>query len=76
MRRWARATCVLAVSAVLAVLANRPNLYHTYEYSKESMRGRHSEPYLGRRRQGREAPTSDYITAWSYGKSETFSAHT
>ena len=75
MRRWVKATCVLAVSAVLAVLANCPNLYHTYEYSKESMRGRHSEltsaDGAGENKGG--GLDKDYITAWSYGKSETFS---
>ena len=74
MRRWFKATCVLAVAAILAVVANSPNLYHTYEYSKESMRGRHSELTAadgqGNRGGGLD---KDYITAWSYGKSETFS---
>ena len=72
MRRWVKATCVLAVSAVLAVLANCPNLYHTYEYSKESMRGRHSELTSADGAKG-GGLDKDYITAWSYGKSETFS---
>lgn len=75
MRRWVKATCVLAVSAVLAVMANCPNLYHTYEYSKESMRGRHSELTSADGRQDNKGGglDKDYITAWSYGKSETFS---
>ena len=74
MRRWIVATCVLAVSALLAVMASSPNLYHTYKYSQESMRGRHSELSSG----SADASTKsagldkDYITAWSYGKSETF----
>lgn len=41
--RWYKATAALAVAALLAVAANLPNLYNTYKYSKESMRGAHSE---------------------------------
>ena len=75
--RWCIATGVLAVAAGLALLANSPNLYLTYEYSKETMRGGHSELTP----QGDDAlnakPTKggldkDYITQWSYGKDETF----
>lgn len=72
-RRWVKATCVLAVAAILAVAANLPNLYHTYEYSKESMRGRHSELSGGESKGTKGGGLDkDYITAWSYGKSETF----
>ncbi|MDE6395088.1 MAG: hypothetical protein K2K77_07080, partial [Duncaniella sp.] len=74
MKTWAKATGVLAVAAVLAVVANMPNLYSTYEYSKETMRGRHSELT----QPGSAGPTTsgldkDYITQYSYQPSETFS---
>lgn len=72
--RWGIATGVLAFAAILAVTANMPNLYNTYKYSKESMRGGHSELTSP----GSSTNTStggldkDYITAWSYGIDETF----
>ena len=75
--RWCIATAVLAVAAVLALAANSPNLYLTYKYAQETMRGGHSELTP----KGEEAATAkptkggldkDYITQWSYGKGETF----
>ena len=52
-----------------------PNLYNTYEYSKETMRGRHSE--LTQPNADAAQSTSgldkDYITQYSYQPSETFS---
>ncbi|MDE5749183.1 MAG: hypothetical protein K2H87_00265, partial [Duncaniella sp.] len=74
MPRWWKATASLAVAAILAVGANLPSLYNTYEYSKETMRGRHSEltqPSSG----GAQAAglDKDYITQYSYQPSETFS---
>lgn len=75
MRRWGIATGVLAVAAVLAVTANSPSLYLTYEYSKETMRGRHSE--LTQPSSDASNSTAgldkDYITQYSYQPSETFS---
>lgn len=75
MKQWGIATGTLAVAAILAVAANSPNLYNTYKYSKETMRGGHSE--IPADNAAKSANTSvggldkDYITAWSYGKSET-----
>lgn len=74
MKRWGTATGVLAVAAILAVTANLPGLYNTYEYSKETMRGGHSE--LSRTEANPNATAGldrDYITQYSYGTSETFS---
>lgn len=74
MPRFFKATGVLAVAALLAVGANASNLYHTYKYSKESMRGGHTE--LTPLDSNQEKPVGngldkDYITQWSYGKMET-----
>ena len=75
MRQWGAATGVLAVAAILAVAANAPTLYSTYEYSKETMRGRHSE--LTAPAAEAAGATSgldrDYITQYSYQPSESFS---
>lgn len=73
---WLKATGALAVAAMLAVTANLPSLYNTYEYSKETMRGGHSE-LSARSTEASAEKTSgldrDYITQYSYGRSETFS---
>ncbi len=76
MRRWIKATGALAVAAILAVTANLPSLYNTYEYSKETMRGGHSElsaPDAGANSEKTSGLDRDYITQYSYGRAETFS---
>lgn len=78
VKQWAVSTGILAVAAILAVTANIPNLYNTYEYSKETMRGNHSE-LTSHDSTGNNAETKtggldrDYITQYSYGQAETFS---
>ena len=72
--RFAKATGALAVAAVLAVAANLPSLYNTWKYSKESMRGSHTE--LATADSGEQKTSGldrDYITQYSYGRSESFS---
>ena len=72
--RFAKATGALAVAAVLAVTANLPSLYNTWKYSKESMRGGHTElTVAGAEEQKTEGLDRDYITQYSYGRSESFS---
>lgn len=78
MKQWTVATCALAVAGVLAVGANLPSLYNTYEYSKETMRGRHSELTQPASADAPAAtPTKgldrDYILQYSYGRGETLS---
>ena len=75
--RWCIATAALAVAAVLALAANSPNLYLTYKYAQETMRGGHSELTPKGEDAVNTKPTKggldkDYITQWSYGKGETF----
>ena len=75
--RWCIATGALAVAAVLALAANSPNLYMTYKYAKETIRGGHSELTPKGEDAVNSKPTDggldkDYITQWSYGKGETF----
>lgn len=74
MPRFFKATGVLVVAAVLAVGANASNLYHTYKYSKESMRGGHTELTsldADKPKPAGNGLDKDYITQWSYGKMET-----
>ena len=73
--RWLKATGALAVAAILAVTANLPSLYNTYEYSKETMRGGHSELSATTDDASAEKTSGldrDYITQYSYGRAETF----
>ena len=75
--RWCIATASLAVAAALALAANSPNLYLTYKYSQEIIRGGHSELTPKGEDAATAKPTKggldkDYITQWSYGKGETF----
>ncbi|MEG1902866.1 MAG: YfhO family protein [Bacteroidales bacterium] len=70
-----KASGALVIAGILAVCVNLSNLYHTYEYSKQTMRGG-SE--LVSKTNGNPAANNDglekeYITQWSYGKGETFS---
>lgn len=74
---WLKATAVLAVAGVLGVAANLPNIYHTYEYAKESMRGKAElTPQPVAKGETAQKQTDgldrDYITMWSYGIDETF----
>ena len=73
VKMWLKATGVLAVAAIVAVAANLPSLYNTYEYSKQTMRGGHSELAAESPNSTKGGLDKDYITQWSYGKSETFS---
>ncbi len=73
MPRFVKATCTLLAAAILGICVNLSNLYHTYQYSKESMRGKSElvKPNTGN--QTRSGLNRDYITAWSYGIGETWS---
>lgn len=73
IKDWGISTGVLAIAAILAVAANAPNLYGTYEYSKETMRGGHSELTSATSNGASKGLDKDYITAWSYGIDETVS---
>lgn len=74
--RWLKATGALAVAAVLAVGANLPSLYNTFEYTKYTMRGSHTELSAAGNAAAAENATSgldrDYITQYSYEPSESF----
>ncbi len=74
MPRFLKATGVLAAAAVIAVAINASNLYHTYEYSKDTMRGK--SELVKEHKPGDQTDSGlerSYITAWSYGKGETWS---
>ena len=71
-KSWLKATGVIAFAGILGVLANLPNLYHTYTYAKESMRGKAElTPPPSSGQKATEGLDRDYITQWSYGIDET-----
>ena len=50
MAQFLKATGVCIVGAALGIALNISNLYHTWEYSKESMRGKSGQPDFERTR--------------------------
>ena len=70
---YAKRTGVLVVAGLLGVCVNLSNLYHTSEYSKESMRGKSDLVKENSANQTDSGLERDYITQWSYGIGETFS---
>ena len=67
-----KASAVLIVAALVGIAANVSNLYHTYAYSKETMRGKSELVQTGdAAKQTSSGPDRDYITQWSYGIDET-----
>ena len=70
---FGKSTAVLVLAGILGVCINLSNLYHTYEYSKESMRGKSELVKENARNQTDSGLERDYITQWSYGIGETFS---
>ena len=61
----------LLVAALLAVLTHSTNLWATYDYGKDTMRG---APELTNNQSNKSTGLDkDYITAWSYGIGETWS---
>ena len=72
MAHFWRATAVCAAGAVIGVCLNLSNLYHTWEYSKESMRGKSELVNKQSANQSASGLDRDYITQWSYGIGETW----
>lgn len=76
LKGWLKASAVVIVAGLIGVMANLPNLYHTYQYSKESMRGKSELSATSTTTGEAQAPSDgldfDYITGWSYGVDETF----
>lgn len=70
-----KACAVLVIAGLVGVSINLSNLYHTYEYSKETMRGKSELKQEGASasQQTSSGLDRDYITQWSYGIDETFS---
>lgn len=67
---FAKATGVLLIGAIFAVATNITNLWATYEYGKDTIRGKTE---LTTEKSNRTSGLDkDYATGWSYGVMETF----
>ena len=70
--RFAKATAVCIAGAAIGVCINLSNLYHTWQYSQESMRGKSELVKQNSSNQTNSGLERDYITQWSYGIGETW----
>ena len=73
MPQFVKASLVCVIAAVIGIAINASNLYHTWQYQKESMRGKSelvskTDP----KNQTNSGLERDYITQWSYGIGETW----
>ena len=73
LKRWVIATLCVVGAGGLGVCANLASLYSSYEYSKETIRGKSTDLTVDGITPTTEGLDHDYITQWSYGVDETFS---
>jgi hypothetical protein len=66
---FAKSTAVLIIASIFAVATNITNLWATYEYSKETIRGK--TELTSEKSNRTSGLDKDYATGWSYGKMET-----
>lgn len=74
-KQWAhlgKATAVCIAGAAIGICLNLSNLYHTWQYSQESMRGKSELVKKDSANQTNSGLDRDYITQWSYGTGETW----
>lgn len=72
LARFWKASAVCVVAALIGVAMNASNLYHTWEYQKQSMRGKSELVKKNSANQTDSGLERDYITQWSYGIGETW----
>jgi len=70
--RFVKATGVCLAAGILGLCMNLSNLYHTWQYSQESMRGKSELVKQNSANQTSSGLERDYITQWSYGIGETW----
>ena len=68
----AKALGACVVAAAIAICLNLSNLYHTWQYGQESMRGKSELVKANAENQTNSGLDRDYITQWSYGIDETW----
>lgn len=72
MARFWKASLVALAGAAIGICINLSNLYHTWQYSQESMRGKSELVKKNAANQTSSGLDRDYITQWSYGIGETW----
>ena len=72
LARFGKATAVCIVAAAIGISLNLSNLYHTWQYGQESMRGKSELVKKNSANQTNSGLDRDYITQWSYGIDETW----
>ena len=72
MARFGKATAACIVGAAIGISLNLSNLYHTWQYGQESMRGKSELVKKNAANQTNSGLDRDYITQWSYGIDETW----
>lgn len=71
LKRWMIATACIIGAGAVAVGANATSLYNSYEYSKETIRGRATDLTAPGQNDSGSGLDKEYITGWSYGIDET-----
>lgn len=71
LAQFAKASAVCVVGGMLGLCINLSNLYHTWQYQNESMRGKSELVKANSGNQTSSGLDRDYITQWSYGIDET-----
>ncbi len=71
--QFAKGVGVFIIAALVGVAVNASNLYHTYQYSKQTMRGSSELAQTTPGKKSGSGLSKEYITQWSYGIGETFS---
>ena len=69
---FVKATLTCIAAGLIAVCLNLSNLYHTWQYSQETMRGKSELVKKNSANQTSSGLERDYITQWSYGIGETW----
>ena len=72
LARFGKATAVCIIGATIGISINLSNLYHTWQYGQESMRGKSELVKKNLANQTQSGLDRDYITQWSYGVDETW----
>lgn len=74
-KQMGKAVAAAFVGGLLGIAVNVSNLFHTWQYSKETMRSKSELTYQGKDKanQTNSGLERSYITAWSYGIGETWS---
>ncbi|MDD2798124.1 MAG: YfhO family protein [Bacteroidales bacterium] len=72
LTQFFKASVVVLIAGVIGISANVSSLYHTYEYSKQTIRAKSELTQKESSNQTSSGLERDYITQWSYGISETW----